>query len=139
VQRVATLPEPLASAVTARLAGGAPARHADDERGALDFDLSGLAELDQAVLRAVLKIPRGEVRTYGQIARQIGQPRAAKDVGLALNQNPILLLIPCHRIVRSDGTIGGYRFGVRAKRTLLHSEGVPLADESQRALDLHVA
>jgi O-6-methylguanine DNA methyltransferase len=139
VHRVDRLPEPLASAVTSLLAGRDSARHTDDERGTLDFDLSGLPELDEAVLRATLAIPRGEVRTYGQIARQIGQPRMAKDVGLALNQNPIPLLVPCHRVVRSDGTIGGYRFGGRAKRMLLHSEGVPLSDESQLALDLHVA
>ena len=68
------------------------------------------------MLAATLTIPRGKVRTYGWIARQIGQPRAAQDVGAALNQNPIPYLIPCHRIVYSDGRLGGYvRVGPRLR------------------------
>jgi methylated-DNA-[protein]-cysteine S-methyltransferase len=131
IQQVDALPEPLAQTVAAHLRDGRPRT--------LDFDLTGLSELDRATLEAVLEIPRGEVRTYGQIAQQIGQPRAAKDVGLALAQNPIPVLIPCHRVVYVDGRIGGYVFGSRAKRALLRAEGVLLADETQLKLDLHVA
>jgi O-6-methylguanine DNA methyltransferase len=132
VQHAETLPEPLAQAIAARLR--------DAVARTLDFDLEGLSEIERATLRAVLEIPRGEVRTYGQIARQIGQPRAAKEVGAALAQNPIPVLIPCHRVVYADGRIGGYVFGSRAKRTLLHAEGVPLAEEgTQLRLDLRVA
>ena len=82
----------------------------------LRFDLGDVPELDRAVLHAVLGIPRGEVRSYGWVAREIGQPRAAKDVGLALGQNPIPWLIPCHRVVYRDGQLGGHIFGGRAKR-----------------------
>jgi O-6-methylguanine DNA methyltransferase len=139
VQRIDALPEPLASAVAAQLRVAGREHGSDEDAAALGFDLAGLPEPERAVLLAVLAIPRGEVRTYGQIARQIGQPKRAKDVGLALNQNPIPLLIPCHRVVRTDGTIGGYRFGARAKQTLLRSEGVPLTDEAQLALDFQVA
>ena len=131
VRHVETLPESLAQAIAAQLRDGCPRT--------LDVDLEGLTEVEQAVLRAVLEIPRGEVRTYGQIAQQIGLPGAAKDVGQALAQNPIPVLIPCHRVVYADGRIGGYIFGSRAKRAMLRSEGVPLADETQLRLNLHVA
>jgi O-6-methylguanine DNA methyltransferase len=90
------------------------------------FDLSDLTDFDREVLHLALAIPRGEVRTYGWIARQLGQPRAAKEVGAALGQNPIPYLIPCHRVVYSDGRLGGYIFGQRAKRALLLAEGVEL-------------
>jgi methylated-DNA-[protein]-cysteine S-methyltransferase len=117
-RQLAALPEPLARAVAEHLHGDGPTR--------LRFDLGDVPELDRAVLSAVLGIPRGEVRSYGWVAREIGQPRAAKDVGLALGQNPIPWLIPCHRVVYSDGQLGGYIFGSRAKRALLLAEGVDL-------------
>src|SRR5205814_1095555 len=98
-----------------------------DGSSALLFDLTDLPAFDQEVLGLALQIPRGEVRTYGWLARQLGQPRAAKDVGAALGQNPIPYLIPCHRVVYSDGRLGGYIFGSRAKRALLLAEGVVLA------------
>jgi len=75
------------------------------------------------VYEAVKRIPRGEVRTYKQIAQAIGCPKAYRAVGNALNKNPDLKTIPCHRVVRSDGKIGGYRFGSSKKKTLLLREG----------------
>lgn len=90
---------------------------------ALDLDLTGLTEFEQAVLRKALEIPRGEVRPYGWIAREVGHPDAVRAAGSALARNPIPLLIPCHRVVRSDGTEGGYVFGPGAKRELLETEG----------------
>ncbi len=89
----------------------------------LRFDLRGLSEFEQAVLRKALEIPRGEVRPYAWIAREIGQPGAVRAVGAALGRNPVPLLIPCHRVVRSDGQTGGYAFGAAAKRALLTAEG----------------
>ena len=115
-RRVPALPAPLARAVTEHLRPGG--------RSTLPFDLGDLPQFDQAVLRTALEIPRGEVRSYAWVAHEVGQPRAAKDVGLALGQNPIPLLIPCHRVVYSDGRLGGYIFGTRAKRALLLAEGV---------------
>ena len=79
------------------------------------------------MLRIDRKTVAAVIRTYGWIARQLGQPRAAKDVGAALGQNPIPYLIPCHRVVYSDGRLGGYIFGQPAKRALLLAEGVELA------------
>lgn len=74
------------------------------------------------VYRAVKKIPKGEVRTYGWVARQIGRPGAARAVGNALNKNPFAPKVPCHRVVAKNG-LGGFARGVRAKVELLKSEG----------------
>jgi O-6-methylguanine DNA methyltransferase len=97
-------------------------------RGGLRFDLRGLSEFEQAVLLKALEIPRGEVRPYGWVAREIGRPRAVRAVGSALGRNPVPLLIPCHRVVRSDGTLGAYSMGgPEAKRTILTAEAVDTA------------
>lgn len=89
----------------------------------LPLDLSGLGAFDRSVLRATREVPFGEVCSYGEIARRIGRPGAARAVGSALGRNPLPLVIPCHRIVRSDGTVGGYTGGVERKRRLLALEG----------------
>jgi len=77
------------------------------------------------VYQVLLKIPKGQVRTYAQIARMIGQPRAARAVGQALKRNRWAPQIPCHRVIASDGTLGGYSApgGLAAKRRLLRREG----------------
>ncbi len=93
-------------------------------RRKLRYDLRGLSEFERAVLLKALEIPDGEVRPYGWIAKEIGHPDAVRAVGTALAKNPVPLLIPCHRVVRSDGSIGNYSLGGRrAKRTLLEVEG----------------
>lgn len=74
------------------------------------------------VYRAILKIPRGETRSYKWVAEKIGDPNAARAVGNALNKNPYPIIIPCHRVIRSDGSIGGYAKGERKKRALLKTE-----------------
>jgi O-6-methylguanine DNA methyltransferase len=94
--------------------------------GRLRFDLRGLTEFEQAVLRTALDIPRGEVRPYAWIAREIGRPKAVRAVGSALARNPVPVLIPCHRVVRHDGTVGQYAFGAPMKRQLLAHEQVDL-------------
>ena len=76
------------------------------------------------MLLKALEIPRGEVRSYSWIAREINRPGAVRAVGTALATNPIPLLIPCHRVVRRDGRIGDYAFGSDAKRAMLRFEGV---------------
>jgi O-6-methylguanine DNA methyltransferase len=90
----------------------------------LRFDLRGLSEFERAVLLKALEIPPGEVRPYSWIAKEIGRPGAVRAAGSALARNPVPLLIPCHRVVRSDGHIGKYSLGgPRNKRTLLEIEG----------------
>jgi methylated-DNA-[protein]-cysteine S-methyltransferase len=87
------------------------------------------------VLLKTLEIPRGEVRTYAWVAREIGRPRAVRAVGSALGHNPIPLLIPCHRVIRTDGTLGDYSAGgTEAKRTILRHEGVDPAWLEQLAV-----
>lgn len=78
------------------------------------------------MLHAAQTIPKGEVRPYAWIARQIGRPKAVRAVGSALGHNPVPLLIPCHRVTRSDGAVGDYVFGARMKETLLRAEAVDL-------------
>lgn len=91
------------------------------------LDLSGCTPFQQRVLGAVLTIPYGETRSYGWIAETIGSPRGAHAVGQAVSQNPLPLLIPCHRVIAADGTLGGYGRGAAAlptKRSLLRREGI---------------
>ena len=91
-------------------------------------DLSSLSLFQQRVLSAVMAIPRGEVRTYHWIAREIGAPKAVRAVGTALAKNPVPILIPCHRVVRADYRIGEYSCGgPTKKREILQHEGVETA------------
>jgi methylated-DNA-[protein]-cysteine S-methyltransferase len=78
----------------------------------------------QKVLSLCASVPRGRVTTYKLIAKRLGNPRASRAVGQALNRNNQLIKIPCHRVVMSNGGIGGYRRGSRAKVKLLQAEGV---------------
>jgi AraC family transcriptional regulator of adaptative response/methylated-DNA-[protein]-cysteine methyltransferase len=78
----------------------------------------------QRVWKALQAIPRGETRSYGSIAREIGKPTAVRAVGSAIGANPVAVVVPCHRAVRSDGSLSGYRWGTERKRKLLEAEGV---------------
>lgn len=111
-------------ALPAKLARAIAERWQGERRTVPKFDLRGLSEFERAVLMKALEIPRGEVRPYAWIAREIGRPGAVRAVGSALGRNPIPLLIPCHRVVRSDGRVGEYALGQPAKRAVLTSEGV---------------
>lgn len=77
----------------------------------------------EKVWAALQQIPYGETRTYGQIAREAGSPKGARAVGMACNRNPILLLIPCHRVVGSTGKLVGFAAGLSTKEWLLRLEG----------------
>jgi methylated-DNA-[protein]-cysteine S-methyltransferase len=100
----------------------------------LPLDLADRGAWDRAVLDGVRRLGRGEVTSYGRLARMIGRPGAARAVGGAVGRNPIGLAIPCHRVIAGDGSIGGYGgdwFGSREqlleiKRELLAREGVDL-------------
>lgn len=90
----------------------------------LPLDLETLGAFERAVLRKALEIPRGEVRTYAWVAREIGHPRATRAVGRALGRNPIPFIIPCHRVVGGGGNLTGYAFGLPLKRRVLELEGL---------------
>lgn len=83
---------------------------------------------ENAVWQALKEIPFGQTRTYAQIAARIGKPSAARAVGHACGRNPILVMIPCHRVVGSDGRLTGFAAGLAAKRTLLSLEGINIKE-----------
>ncbi len=93
----------------------------------VELDLSSLSDFSRDVYRELVKVPHGEVITYGDLARSAGYPGGARAVGRAMNSNPFLLLVPCHRVVaRGSGgghAIGGFGIGTEVKRTLLSLEG----------------
>ena len=85
-------------------------------------------KFQQKVWSYLRKIPRGRVKTYSQVAKGIGKPLAARAVANAIGKNPYAPKIPCHRVIRSDGSLGGYsgKGGLKTKRFLLKKEGVRL-------------
>jgi len=85
-----------------------------------------LTDFEKKVYLAVRKIPEGEVRSYKWVAAKIGKPRAFRAIGNALNNNPYIGIVPCHRVIKSDGSIGGFAKGVKRKRDMLRAEGVDL-------------
>ena len=86
------------------------------------LDVRG-TEFQLACWRALLEIPYGETRTYADIARAVGRPQGFRAVGMANNRNPIAIVVPCHRVIASDGTLCGYGGGLDIKRRLLQLEG----------------
>jgi O-6-methylguanine DNA methyltransferase len=103
-------------------------------RGSWRPRLEGVGDFQRRVLLETCEIPRGEVRTYAWLAGRLGHPGAARAVGSALARNPMPLVVPCHRVVRSDGSIGDYGCGgPAAKRALLAAEGVELKNGIVRA------
>jgi O-6-methylguanine DNA methyltransferase len=117
IARAAAPPERLAGAIARRIGG--------DRRVRIPLDLRGHTPFEVAVWMKALEIPRGEVRPYGWIAAEIGRPKAVRAVGTALAHNPVPLVVPCHRVVRSDGLIGQYSMGgPAAKRRVLGAEGL---------------
>jgi methylated-DNA-[protein]-cysteine S-methyltransferase len=128
------------SRVPSEIAGLGGRLHRFLAGGAIDFELGLLAletcsEFQTRVLLAEHKIPRGQVSTYGRIAESLGVPGGARAVGGALGRNPFPIIIPCHRAVRSDGQLGGYRGGVEMKAALLEMEGVEVSPRGKVLVD----
>lgn len=96
------------------------------ERTAFDLpiDWTWMSDFQRRVLTAALSVHRGQVTTYGEIARQIGRPGASRAVGQALGHNPVPIVLPCHRVLASNGSLGGYSGGLAIKIALLKMEGV---------------
>ena len=100
--------------ISSRLSGAPPRMELPLHTGGTTFE--------EAVWAALRRIPHGEQRSYQQIAAKIGRPTAARAVAQACAHNAIAVLIPCHRVIRGDGTLGGYRWGIARKQTLLDAE-----------------
>jgi methylated-DNA-[protein]-cysteine S-methyltransferase len=90
----------------------------------LPLDLQGGTPFQQSVWHALLTIPPGATTTYGALSRHIGRPQAVRAVGTAIGRNPIGIVVPCHRVIGSDGTLTGYAGGLDRKSALLRLEGV---------------
>lgn len=99
----------------------------------LDLDLSHGTEFDQKVWQALYDIPFGSFRTYGEVARRVGAPTAARAVGGAAGRNPIPIIVPCHRLVGEDRSLTGFGMGLWRKRWLLDHEGVYPLPKGQAA------
>lgn len=88
-----------------------------------EIDWNGLTGFRRAVLEETLRIPPGETRTYGWLARKVGSPRAGRAVGRVMATNPLPIIVPCHRVVGGDGSLQGYGAGLHVKEELLRLEG----------------
>lgn len=106
------LPDRVAAVVSGR-AGAAGLR----------VDWGGLTPFRRAVLEAAMRIPAGQTRSYGWLAREVGKPGAARAVGRVMATNPLPVVVPCHRVVASDGSLHGYGGGLALKARLLRAEG----------------
>ena len=123
--------EPADAAMAALISGVLTAIETPAAMPDLPIDVRGTA-FQEAVWRELRKIPAGQTRSYADIAAAVGQPGAVRAVGTANGSNPVAVLVPCHRVIRSDGSLGGYAGGLERKRKLLDAEAATV----QRALDL---
>lgn len=89
-------------------------------------DLSASTPFQQQVLRELTKVPAGKVTTYSRLAARVGRPKAARAAGNAMHDNPVAIIVPCHRVLRGDGSLGGYGGGLQVKEWLLRLEGAIL-------------
>jgi O-6-methylguanine DNA methyltransferase len=121
-------PQPLASAVDCLN------RYFAGEEENLDqpLDLRG-SQFQMQVWSTLRRIPVGKVATYGDIATRVGRPRGARAVGQACGRNPVVLFIPCHRVVAANGGLGGFGSGLSLKQALLHHEGVFITTKATKS------
>lgn len=97
--------------------------------------LSDKTEFERKVLVATFRIPTGKISTYKRIAEKIGNPRAYRAVANALHKNPLAPIVPCHRVIRSDGKFGGESKDAESRRKLVGQEGVPLKNDQVKIND----
>ena len=97
--------------------------------------LSDKTEFERKVLVATYRIPRGKVSTYKRIAEKIGRPKAYRAVATALHKNPLYPIVPCHRVVRSDGKFGGEKNAAASRRKQVEKEGVPIQNGAVKIRD----
>jgi AraC family transcriptional regulator of adaptative response/methylated-DNA-[protein]-cysteine methyltransferase len=125
--------EPADTAMASLISGVLQAIEAPAAAPDLPIDVAGTA-FQEKVWRELRRIPLGETRSYADIAAAIGDPKATRAVGTANGSNPVAVLVPCHRVIRSDGTLGGYAGGLDRKRQFLAAEGASWSEQTK--LDL---
>jgi methylated-DNA-[protein]-cysteine S-methyltransferase len=103
------------------------------------MDMEKLKPFQKQVLKQVCKIPRGKVTTYSGLAEKVGKHGAARAVGTVMANNPFPIVIPCHRVIRADGTLGGFGGGLEMKKKMLTSEGVKINSQKRVAVDFRKA
>ena len=84
--------------------------------------------LSTKVYRKLLQVPKGKVTTYGELAKSVGLKNGQRTIGMIMKKNPFPVIVPCHRVVKSDGKIGGYAYGERVKSRMLTNEGIKIKD-----------
>jgi len=90
--------------------------------------------IDKKIYKKLLEVPKGKITTYGELAKAVGLKNGQRAVGKIMNKNPYPVIIPCHRVVKSDGKIGGYAYGEEIKSDMLTREGIVI--KNGRVLDL---
>lgn len=80
--------------------------------------------LDKKIYKKLLEVPKGKITTYGELAKAVGLKNGQREVGKIMNKNPYPVIIPCHRVVKSDGKVGGYAYGEEIKSDMLIREGI---------------
>lgn len=85
-------------------------------------------KLDQTVYKKLLEVPKGKVTTYGELARAVGLENGQRVIGQIMSRNPFPVIVPCHRVVKSDGKIGGFFYGDKVKTKMLSDEGVKISE-----------
>ncbi|EGG41421.1 methylated-DNA--protein-cysteine methyltransferase [Candidatus Nitrosarchaeum limnium SFB1] len=90
--------------------------------------------LDKKIYKKLLEVPKGKITTYGELAKAVGMKNGQRAVGKIMNKNPFPVIIPCHRVVKSDGQVGGYAYGEEIKSSMLTQEGIQI--KNGKILDL---
>jgi len=90
--------------------------------------------LEQKIYKKLLEVPKGQITTYGELSKAVGLKNGQRAVGKIMNKNPYPVIIPCHRVVMSNGNIGGYAYGKHIKTKLLNDEGIQI--ENEKIMDL---
>lgn len=90
--------------------------------------------LDKKIYKKLLEVPKGKITTYGELAKAVGLKNGQRAVGKIMNKNPYPVIIPCHRVIKSDGKIGGYAYGQEIKSNMLSKEGIKI--KNGKILDL---
>ena len=82
--------------------------------------------IEQLVYKKLLQVPKGQITTYGELAKAVGLKNGQRAIGRIMNKNPYPALVPCHRVVNSDGKVGGYAYGINVKTNMLEKEGIEI-------------